>query len=540
MTTASLYWHTIRHLRAAQIWGRIRHKFHKPSVSIVPPPVVRTISLPWRRCQRQNSQLGPARFSYLNVARTLSSPNDWNNPNWEKLWLYNLHYFDDLNSSDADEKKAWHRALMERWIQENPVGSGNGWEPYCLSLRIVNWIKWAWAGNPMSESMISSLATQVRFLRKRLETHLLGNHLWANLKALLFAAAYFEGEEADRWKNDALRLWRRELSEQILPDGGHFERSTMYHSIMLEDMVDLIQLANRNTSLVSKTEKNKWLSITKKMTYWLAAMTHPDGNIAFFNDAAFDIAPPPRALFDYARINAIDVQDNVDAGIVMLEPSGYVRMANADFVLIADVGEIGPSYLPGHAHADTLSFELSVHGQRLFVNAGTSRYDNGQERQWQRSTAAHNTVEIAGQDSSETWGSFRVARRARPFGLKVSQHDDEWRLTASHDGYHRLTPKATHTRTWSLTENSLNIVDFVEPKSAVAIARYRLHPNWSVAEKELRSPSQSISVTCTTGTLSTTNSTYHPSFGVTQSCEVLAAMCSSGEIAVTFTRTSFS
>ena len=97
------------------------------------------------------------------------------------------------------------------------------------------------------------------------------------------------------------------------------------------------------------------------------------------------------------------------------------RICKGEAVLLIDVAPIGPDYLPGHAHADTLSYELSLYGKRVLVNSGTSRYGSGPKRDWERSTAAHNTVEVDGQSSSETWSGFRVARRAYPFDVLVEQ-----------------------------------------------------------------------------------------------------------------------
>ena len=83
------------------------------------------------------------------------------------------------------------------------------------------------------------------------------------------------------------------------------------------------------------------------------------------------------------------------------------------FLLVCDVAPIGPDHLPAHAHADTLSFELSFKGRRVFVNSGTSEYGLSAERQRQRGTAAHNTLVLDEENSSEVWAGFRVARRAR-------------------------------------------------------------------------------------------------------------------------------
>nr|AIA14495.1 Unknown Function [uncultured bacterium] len=173
-------------------------------------------------------QLSPTRFRFLNAEREVLTQADWNAAGVDKLWLYNLHYFDDLNAADAGARSAWHRASIEKWIAENPPDTGNGWEPYTLSLRIVNWIKWALAGNALTPTALHSLAVQCRYLSRRLEYHLLGNHLFANAKALVFAGLFFEGPEADAWLRTGLDILRREVPEQVLPDGGHFERSPMY------------------------------------------------------------------------------------------------------------------------------------------------------------------------------------------------------------------------------------------------------------------------------------------------------------------------
>src|SRR5207245_9148285 len=92
---------------------------------------------------------------------------------------------------------------ITRWITEYPAPHGNGWEPYPLSLRIVNWIKWLVrqpAIDPVAATaIVRSLELQSHVLSQRLETDLLGNHLFANGKALIFAGSFFEGVQAGTW-----------------------------------------------------------------------------------------------------------------------------------------------------------------------------------------------------------------------------------------------------------------------------------------------------------------------------------------------------
>ena len=526
VSKTAIYFHTMRYLRPVQIYGRAWFKLYRPRPSMDPAPSLRAISGNWvPPAAKPSAMVSPSGFRFLNEFHELKFPQDWNNPNLEKLWLYNLHYFDVLNSEAAEEQRGWHRALIERWIRDNPPGVGNGWEPYPSSLRIVNWVKWALAGNRLEETWIDSLAVQVRYLSRRLEWHLLGNHLFANVKALVFAGIFFEGEEASRWLAKGLEVLERELNEQILPDGGHFELSPMYHSIILEDLLDLLNLFTAYPEALA----DRWQQlperirhIANRMLRWLAAMSHPDGEIALFNDAAFGIAPAPAELDAYARRLSLPGLPVCRDGIMSLEESGYCRCQIGEALLIVDVGRIGPDYLPGHAHADTLGFEMSLFGQRLFVDSGTSCYGNGKERLRQRSTAAHNTLTIDGQDSSEVWGGFRVARRARPIALRISNNNDQVSIGCSHDGFKRLPGRPIHRREWHLGKGEMRIRDFVEGRFGRAVARYHLHPDVCVDIDEggkggrFRLPcGRELAWYLRKGRARLVSGTYHPRFGVT-------------------------
>ena len=106
----------------------------------------------------------------------------------------------------------------------------------------MNWNKFALSGNELSDAARDSLAIQARWLRKRLEWHLLGNHLFANAKALVFVGLFFCGEEADGWLRTGTQILRKQIPEQILADGAQFELSPMYHALALEDVLDLVNI----------------------------------------------------------------------------------------------------------------------------------------------------------------------------------------------------------------------------------------------------------------------------------------------------------
>jgi uncharacterized heparinase superfamily protein len=476
---------TVRHLRAGQVVNRITRKLWSPSAG-GPAPGLRSPKSIWNNCPgRCASMLSPTRFQFIGQQAELNAVSDWNSPSRPKLWLYNLHYFDDLRAKDAPERSQWHRDLIERWRAEVPFAAGNGWEPYPTSLRIVNWIAWALAGNDLSAAARESLAIQARVLSATLEFHLRGNHLLANAKALVFAGCFFSGPEAETWLRTGLRLLDTELREQILPDGGHFELSPMYHAIILEDVLDLIQLARLfPVELAAEERLRAWQILAARMLEWLGNMTHADGEISFFNDAAFGIARTHAELAEYSALLG-GLQSTKASALCMLGTSGYMRLQSGPFLVIFDAAEIGPSYLPGHGHADVLSLEVSLDGRRLVTNGGTSSYASGAVREEERSTAAHATVEIDGYSSSEVWASFRVGRRAHPFDVSATAREDVLSAAASHDGYRWLSGKPIHHRSVAMSPTALSVCDRITGGgSHSVVGRFPLHPSVTSISQE--------------------------------------------------------
>jgi uncharacterized heparinase superfamily protein len=378
-------------------------------------------------------------------------------------------------------------------------------------------VKWTLSENVLETGWQSSLAIQADWLARNLERHLLGNHLFANAKALVFAGLYFEGAAADSWLKTGLDIIEQELPEQVLADGGQFERSPMYHALALEDVVDLLNLAATYPGVVPDVTVASWRETAGRMLSWARVMRHPDGEIALFNDSAFGIAPDPEQLEKYARRLGLE-GESVEPGVTYLERTGYVRAENSDAVLFADVGEIGPDYLPGHAHADTLSFELSLFGDRWIVDSGCSTYEVGDERLRQRGTSAHNTVTVDGQDSSEVWSSFRVARRARPGNAAVRDDNGCLKVSASHDGYKRLKGRVIHYRDFELSSDSLSITDRLDGSFTTAHANFLFHPDVTVGQREkgfvLSREGKVAELEFVGGETLLESSTWHPEFGL--------------------------
>jgi len=156
--------------------------------------------------------------------------------------------------------------------------------------------------------------------------------------------------------------------------------------------------------------------------------------------------------------------------------------------------------------------------QRIIVNSGTSTYWELPLRQWQRSTAAHSTVEVNGLNSSEVWGHFRVARRAYPSDVKILKNGEELSVQCSHNGYWHQA-RCIHTRTWTLTENTLTVTDHLS-KPCQAIARYYVHPDVKLEGSSMKIPSRELTV-ASQAKIHSENSCYYPEFGKALSSSVM-------------------
>jgi len=543
MPLLKLLIHTLRYLKLKQLFYQIFYRVRKPRLKKLPEPELRGAMTAWVGASfLQPATKNGKTFAFLSEIGDLS--RGWNDPSYSKLWLYNLHYQDDLNAIGAENRQALGRQLIEDWILGNSPLNGNGWEPYCLSLRIVNWVKWLsrFQSSEIHSAWLRSLACQADALEQQLEFHILANHLFSNAKALVFAGSYLGGQQGNTLLFKGLRLLDEEVAEQFLTDGGHFERSPMYHAILLWDMCDLLQL-QRQAGLPCLNERvDQWQTVMMHGLNWLRKMVHPDGDIAFFNDSTIGNAPTLKQLESYCLkldINAYEVKsENLNWSVTQMKASGYITVDKSDnHRALLDVAEVGPEYQPGHAHADTLSFELSLFGQRLFVNSGTSQYGTGPMREYQRGTRAHNTVEVDDESSSEIWAGFRVARRAYPRDISVNLQDDILRVSAAHDGYLRLPGKVLVKRTWMFDSCGIRVVDELSGDYSHAISRLYCHPTIRLNQlseneillvlpqgQEVRFSADGASI------LRVVESSWHPGFGLSTPNRCIEAVLSGSKL----------
>ncbi len=382
-------------------------------------------------------------FQFLNQAQIFPiNQINWNDEKtYGKLWAYNLNYFDFLNQENIT--KAEGLSLIHVYIQERQ-NLKTGFEPYPMSLRGINWTKFLSKYQIQDPKMNGFLMAQYVRLSDNLEYHLMGNHLLENAFSLLFGGFYFRDEN---FLKLAYKIFQQELPEQILADGGHFERSPMYHQIILFRVLDCLNLVKNNNDFTGYNFEQILNLYAQKMFNFLQNITFKNGDMPLVNDATNNIAPTTKQLVEYAN------QLNVSPQQRELSESGYRKFENDTFELFMDVGNIAPDYQPAHAHCDTLSFVLYIHGKPFIVDTGTGTYENNEIRQSERSTSAHNTVKIGNFEQSEMWSSFRVGRRAKAKIL----FENEAKNIASHDGYKRLG--IIHERSFTIENQRIIIQD---------------------------------------------------------------------------------
>ncbi len=438
-----LLFHTVKYLKITQILYQLKYRMKKSKTLVyVKEDVKNSISfLNFRDLPPvYQTYLGGYVFVFLNQIIKFDSSVNWNIQKNGKLWNYNLQYANYLLQKDIsfDEKKALIESMYD-WLYTGKLPL----EAYPVSLRSINILRWFSYEGKYVDSILKGVYAELEFLSKRPEYHLLGNHLLENAFALMMGGGFFSKRN---WIKQGQNILEYELEEQILSDGAHFELSPMYHQIIFFRLLELIDWYSNWPSKETLFE-NYLIDKARKMLSWLKNILFKNGDIPHFNDSTIDIAYSSAWLINYAKKLGITFNDTP------LGVSGYRSIILNKYECKVDFAQLGPSYQPGHAHSDALSFILYCNGKPLFVERGTSTYQIGKTRTLERSTSSHNTVVINGMNQSNIWSGFRVAERAKVTILK----DSSTELIAEHDGYDSLG--ITHKRRFNFNEYCIEIID---------------------------------------------------------------------------------
>ena len=361
------------------------------------------------------------KVTFLHSSKIFHWNEKWHFDDKSALWNFNLHYFEFLFSlvnayRNTGEKKYLDKSAetIRWWIVQNPKSSGGeGWSPYTIDLRLTNWLSYYTAvkdelDDDFQRLFIKSIHEQYEFLSRHLEKDILGNHYFEDLKTLVLCALFFKDEKILKV---ALKAFKQECREEILPDGMHFELSPMYHKLIFEGVIR-VAVALKDAG---REDRNINCYLQPMLD---AAWSMEEGmeRIPLFNDSGNNVAKSLQALV-FACKNHFGITPKYRT---RFENSGFYIFKKDDWKLIVDAGQPGPAYIPGHAHCDAMSFELFKAGKPVIVNCGTYAYQC-KERNFFRGTAAHNTVMLNNTEQSQCWGAFRMAKRSRVKVVSVSE-----------------------------------------------------------------------------------------------------------------------
>lgn len=472
-----LYINTIKYLKSSQIYfrllSRVKREMYKRKLITIKIPndlkvkhniefIIPELDFNQNYLDRFDvKDILIDQFTFINLTNKVDLSKAWNNKGLQHLWRYNLHYFEYLfklayeysNGNNQNQYYNKFKYLIENWIDNNSFAYGDGWHPYTISLRMSNWIsvyhvfrKRIVLDYDFDRKFKTTIYLQYKYLQNNLEKDVLGNHYMENIKALIIGSIFFEDRKVkDKFKSELLK----QLEEQILKDGMHFELSPMYHKIILEDLIKITY----------------WLkddSIYRDLIYFIKKMIDVSysfeknfGKTPAFNDSADGVSKDYKILLEVCR-KYFDLSPQFRN---KFECSGFYIIEDKHKKLIFYTGDICPTYLPAHGHCDALSFEISINQVPVIVNSGTYKYEKGIWRNYFRSTKAHNTVTISDREQSQYWNSFRVAKRIKGLKRKYFIYNGIRFYAGSYIAYH----KGEHKRYIGYIDESLIIVlDYVK------------------------------------------------------------------------------
>jgi hypothetical protein len=412
------------------------------------------------------------------------------------VWLGQAYWF-----TDQEKYAVEFVEQVEDWIAHNPWPWGVNWAcTMDVAIRVVNWL-WGYHLFRDSPSLTDefklnfykSLLVHGRHIFGNLEDGWLfnGNHYLSDLVGLVYLGLLCpEFREARRWREFALRELEKEAFNQVFQDGVGFEASTAYHRLATELFLSATVLAQLN----GHTFSSRYLHRLEKMVEFVMYVTKPNGTAPLLGDndngrlhrlKVWD--PPEREWVDFRYLLAVGAllfqradfaraagdqweealwlfgtrarpygerPDGAGGarpqlGSRAFPDAGWYVLRHQDLYLILDAGSNGQNGMGGHAHNDTLSFELATCGQSWVVDPGTFVYtaDHEARNEW-RSTALHSTIRVDGEEINRLplTDLWRLEDRAFPKVNAWRSEESFDLLDVEHRGYARLEPSIVHRR----------------------------------------------------------------------------------------------
>ena len=389
--------------------------------------------------------------------------------------LHSFHWLRDLaEAEDQIAARSRVQTLIEDWISNNEIWSPLPWRPDILGERITLWFEYydqlfATGGNSFRRLVVKSLSRQLKHLNRVAHIETIGIAKLTALKGLICGAACLPG--GGKRLPSLYKTLEREIERHILDDGSYINRNPSSHHTALTRLVEIRSII-KGRQLPSNNALEETI---QKMAPVLRFFRHPDGGLSQFNGSV----PGDTQCIDRTLIRA--AARTLPPRILPI--SRYNRLLVGKILVLFDIGSPPPVGYDDNAHAGTLSIEVSIGRERLFVNCGAII---GTENSWkavQRTTAAHSTLTIEDRNSSELLASGGLGSRRAKVIANYEEDDDYFISSARHDGY-CLPFSTVHSRTLRLAKNSERLEGVDEltcPDNRRFNIRFHLHPQVSAS-----------------------------------------------------------
>jgi uncharacterized heparinase superfamily protein len=439
---------------------------------------------------------------------------------WELNRLQYLQPIAALARKRGDRKLAqFCLSEIESWIDGNPPFLGVNWNSGIeLALRAVSILTvTSFVGETATQAqrdkIMAILETHARWIARYPSLYSSANNHRAaeGLGLFMIGALCPAFAQSPAWRDTGWIILQDAAEKQISPDGAGAEQAVAYAASLLETLLAGFAVAHGCGIAVPDAFKRK-LTLAAEYLRWLCdargnvPAIGDDDNACVFGHfrpgdtyaasvagcvAALtrrpDLSPPHvaphlrNALFGLPPVpdfTPCGLRDFAHGGLAV----GRHQREQGDILIAFDHGPLGYLSIAAHGHADALAVWLHIGGRPVLVDAGTCLYHaavtNGNDgRAHFRGTAAHNTLTIAGENSSAMAGAFNWSRKASCTLRGIESRGDYWRAEAEHDGYLENL-HVLHRRNLSVSPASGAVIeDWLAAESAQHVElAFLLHP----------------------------------------------------------------
>jgi len=388
--------------------------------------------------------------------------------NWLAAW-HGFAWVTDILSVGGGARDAV-RALVQSWLTDNSGWHPVAWRSDVLATRLFIWIVHfdeiasREADRLLRRAMLASLTAQLRHLARTAAWELTGPARLRALKGLIGGLAAFGNGETRIAR--ALQVVERELTVQILPDGGHRSRDPSIQLEVLRDLVDM-RAALRAAHIDTPAGVQEVLD---RMAPMLRFFRHGDRKLALFNNSVEE---------DGILVDLVLTRSETKGRAPVRAPdSGFERMHAGHSLVLLDAGKQPPPGFDDHAHAGLSAFELSHGRERIIVNCGGYRGTQRAWRQVSRSSAAHSVLVVGDTNAIEINDDGTLGRGPATLRCERAEEAGHQWVAVSHDGY-RQRFGVTYTRELYLSADGddLRGEDKLTGRAGINFnVRFHLHP----------------------------------------------------------------